>query len=339
MAKTVTPSQLSDFLKLCFRSGKVGRPVYVSGPPGIGKTAIINDVAKDLSMTAVTLIAAQMDPTDIKGIPALIDGKMVWVAPEQLKAMANTILFFDEIPNADPSVQNSVQQLIHDRKCGELELHPNTRVVAAGNRVTDRAGAGKLTSAISSRFIHVELQPCWKEWTKWGAQDRGDGSPVINPMVLAFTHYRPELFHQFDPNKETFPCPRTVHTLSDLVYENIPDRYLKEVAYHGSVGEAYATEFAAFERVYKDITPTSVVLANPDTAPLPVEISGKYAMASALSRAATEMNIGSVMTYLKRFEQDDYLVMAVTEAAARDKRIASTPEVTVFWSQNQNIFK
>jgi len=108
--RTVTPTGIRKALTKCFN---IQRPLFLWGPPGIGKSEIVADVAKEMGGLMIDLRLGQMDPTDIRGIPYYNkeEGIMDWAPPIDLPD-TNTatqypvvVLFLDEMNSAPPSVQ------------------------------------------------------------------------------------------------------------------------------------------------------------------------------------------------------------------------------------------
>ena len=65
---------------------KTKRPVFLWGPPGIGKSEVVAEIAHELGGAIIDLRMAQMEPTDIRGIPYFNkdNGKMDWAPPVDL---------------------------------------------------------------------------------------------------------------------------------------------------------------------------------------------------------------------------------------------------------------
>ena len=70
----VDQKQLMDIL---LNVGTV-RPVFICGAPGIGKSAIVEQFAKDLGLECVSLLGSQLAPEDIIGVPQIKDGRSVF---------------------------------------------------------------------------------------------------------------------------------------------------------------------------------------------------------------------------------------------------------------------
>ena len=136
--RTVTPAETRSRL---LRAFKVKRPVFLWGPPGIGKSELVADITEELGGHMIDLRLGQMEPTDIRGIPFYNkdNGKMDWAEPidlpsEELASQYPIIvLFLDEMNSAAPSVQAAAYQLILNRRIGKYKLPDNVVMVAAGN--------------------------------------------------------------------------------------------------------------------------------------------------------------------------------------------------------------
>ena len=68
------------------KSINVRRPVFLWGPPGIGKSEVVESIAKELGGAFIDLRLAQMEPTDLRGIPYYNkdNGLMDWAPPIDL---------------------------------------------------------------------------------------------------------------------------------------------------------------------------------------------------------------------------------------------------------------
>jgi hypothetical protein len=62
----------------------------------------------------------------------------------------------------------------------------------------------RMSSALSNRFTHITVEPDLEDWCKWAVTN------AVEPVVIAFLCFRPELLHKFDRNTRAFPSPRFV---------------------------------------------------------------------------------------------------------------------------------
>ena len=176
------------------------QPVFVWGGPGIGKSALIRQLAEALKVTLRDVRALLLDPVDLRGLPFLgSDGRSKWATPEFLPQDGAGILFLDELNAAPAMVQASCYQLVLDRKLGEYVLPEGWAIIAAGNRDSDRGVTTRMPTPLRNRFVHLEFEVDIQEWSEWAIQ------AGIRPEVIAFLRFRPELISAFDRDAHAFP--------------------------------------------------------------------------------------------------------------------------------------
>lgn len=127
---TVTQKQLSEFLL----SVAVVRPVFIWGPPGIGKSALVQDFATEVGLPCVSLLGSQLAPEDIIGVPQIQDGTSRFCPPRMIARTEPYCLFLDELNACSHEVQKAFYSLIHERRIGEYLLPAGSIVIGAGNR-------------------------------------------------------------------------------------------------------------------------------------------------------------------------------------------------------------
>lgn len=253
-------------------------PAMIWGPPGIGKSAIVREVAKAHSLPVIDLRASLLDPTDLRGIPAIEGGRAVWCPPSFLPQPSQDpgILFLDEINAAPPLVQASLYQLVLDRQVGEYRLPDGWWVVAAGNRSSDRAVVFRFSSALANRFVHLDFEADVDDWRTW-AIGRG-----IHPAVTGLIAARPELLLKEPDALPAYPTPRSWEMASDVI-----DRFGSVKACRdllaGVVGEGAAMELAAFADNSVQEDTFRAIVASPGSAALPTKLGDLYALTSWLA--------------------------------------------------------
>jgi MoxR-like ATPase len=149
-------SQIASSLHVLF---KARQPVFLWGGTGIGKSAIVRQLATSLNLPLQDVRALLLDPVDLRGLPFLgSDGRSRWATPEFLPKDGEGILFLDELNAAPAMVQASCYQLVLDRKLGEYTLPDGWAIIAAGNRDSDRAVTTRMPSPLRNRFVHLEFE-------------------------------------------------------------------------------------------------------------------------------------------------------------------------------------
>src|SRR5687767_15100290 len=162
-AKTVTPKQLPEYLL----NIATVRPVFIWGPPGIGKSSLVQDFAGTVGLPCVSLLGSQLAPEDLIGVPQIRDGKSRFCPPESIAREAPYCLFLDELNACSHEVQKAFYSLIHERRLGEYELPPGSIVIGAGNRAQDSAIVKPMSSALLNRMVHLHLQVSHRDWLDW----------------------------------------------------------------------------------------------------------------------------------------------------------------------------
>jgi MoxR-like ATPase len=119
------PSHIAAILDREFNSTLTGQhtPVMLWGPPGVGKSQFIAQIADKHQVPLIDIRLSQMEPTDLRGIPFRVNDRVEWAIPAMLpdtqRHGPTGILFLDEITSAAPTVSTAAYQLILDRRLGD----------------------------------------------------------------------------------------------------------------------------------------------------------------------------------------------------------------------------
>ena len=314
---TLKPSQVSEALGVLVG---IKQPIMIWGPPGVGKSAIVKQVADENSLELRDVRAILLDPVDLRGLPHINgDGRAHWAVPEFLPREGKGILFLDELTAAPQLTQAACYQLILDRKLGEYELPEGWTIIAAGNRESDRGVVHRMPSPLTNRFVHLDFGVDLDDWTKWATKHG------IATEVIAFLRFRDELLHDFDPKRseKAFPTPRSWEFVSNIVGSGTVTNGIEYPLIAGAVGEGAAAEFMGFLKIARSIQSPDMILMSPDSAAVPEEAATLYAISTALARKATENNMDRVVTYANRLP-DEFSVLLVKDALDRDPAVANT---------------
>lgn len=304
------PSNLIQTLKALLPKKK---PIFLWGPPGTGKSAIVRDVTVELDYQMVDVRATLLDPVDWRGIPTVKNGVTQWAPPVFLPREGRGVLFLDELAQAPPLVQASCMQLVLDRAVGEYRLPDEWTVVAASNRQEDRAGTHRLITPLLNRLIHLDVEVSTDDWQEW-AVNKG-----VHPAVRSFINFRPNLLFSFDPskNERAFATPRSWQFVSDVLGATPPNAVGEVV--RGCVGEGPGTEFKRFYDFYLNMPDIDDLLARPATAAIPTEPSLRYALVGALADKIKNdrSKADAAATYAQRLP-DEFSMLALRDFIAVD---------------------
>lgn len=269
--------------------------VMLWGPPGVGKSQAIRQIAKNIgertskkvNVTDVRLLL--FNPIDLRGIPTSNKDKTlaIWLKPQIFQMDTSNevvnILFLDEISAAPQSVQAAAYQITLDRVIGEHKLPENCIVIACGNRTTDKSVAFKMPKALANRLMHIEINYSFKSWKEW-AMHSG-----INKKVLGFLSFRQSYLMNFDEKSDDFAfcTPRSWEMVSNLlnfVSDDIDDMF---PLISGIVGSGVAIEFRTWAKVYKDLPDIEDVFDG-KTMVIPTGTDAMYALISSMSAYARD---------------------------------------------------
>jgi len=281
--RTVSPSKAKNALSHAMQKK---RPVFLWGPPGIGKSDIVRQVSETFSKSHLIDIRLSLwDPTDIKGIPYFDSNnvKMAWGAPSELpdEEMAaqydNIVLFLDEMNSAAPAVQAAAYQLILNRRVGTYKLPDNVIIVAAGNRESDKGVTYRMPAPLANRFIHLELAVNFDDWFNWSV-DNNQHQDVVGYLTFA----KKDLY-DFDPKSasRSFATPRSWSFVSELLEDNLDETTTTDLV-AGTVGEGLAVKFMAHRKVASSMPNPTDILAGKVKELKTKEISAMYSLTVSL---------------------------------------------------------
>ncbi len=263
--------------------------VMLWGQPGIGKSQSIRELANKLKestgkkviITDVRLIL--FNPVDLRGIPTSNQDKTlaIWLKPKIFDMDSSddviNILFLDEISSATPSVQAAAYQITLDRTVGEHKLPSNCIVIAAGNRITDKAVSYQMPSALANRFMHLEIDVDFDSWNIWAIENN------INSKVLGFLKFKPNYLNTFDTKSSNlaFATPRTWEMVSNILNNVSDDVDIVSDLISGLLGNGISTEFRGWTRVYQDLPNIKDIFDGKDVS-IPSNTDTIYALTSSM---------------------------------------------------------
>jgi hypothetical protein len=283
LSRTVGPKGAKKSLRKAFKNK---RPIFLWGPPGIGKSDIIKQLGTELEAHVIDVRLSLWEPTDIKGIPYFdsVNETMKWAPPSELPSaeMAaqhkNIVLFLDEMNSAAPAVQAAAYQLILNRRVGTYSLPDNVSIVAAGNRETDKGVTFRMPAPLANRFVHLEMTVDWDDYFEWAAENK------IHKDVVGFLSFSKKDLYDFDPKSSSraFATPRSWSFVSELLTDDDTDVDTLTDLVSGSVGEGLAVKFMAHRKVASKMPNPTEILQGKVKKMDSKEISAMYSLTISL---------------------------------------------------------
>ena len=247
--RTVTTVGATKAIKVAF---KRQRPVFLWGPPGIGKSEVVDGITKEMLGIMYDLRLGQMDPTDLRGMPYYNKetGMMDWAPPIDLPTpeiaaqYPVVVLFLDEMNAAPASVQAAAYQLILNRRIGKYVLPDNVVVIAAGNRESDKGVTYRMPMPLANRFIHIEMRADFEAWLDWAVNNN------IHEDVVGYLSFAKQDLYDFDAKSASraFATPRSWSFVSELLDEPMEETTATDLV-AGAIGEGLAVKFQAHRKI------------------------------------------------------------------------------------------
>jgi len=318
ITRTVTPNSAKASIKHAISKK---RPIFLWGPPGIGKSDIVQQITDTLPNSHLIDIRLSLwEPTDIKGIPYFDSniGKMVWGAPSELpdeefaKQYDNIVVFFDEMNSSAPAVQAAAYQLILNRRVGTYKLPDNVVIVAAGNREADKGVTYRMPAPLANRFVHLEMAVSFDDWFQWAVDNR------IHNDVVGFLQFSKKDLYDFDPKSpsRSFATPRSWSFVSELLDDGLDENTTTDLV-SGAVGEGLAVKFMAHRKVAADMPNPTDILTGKVKELQTKEISAMYSLTVSLcyelkeASDAGDKKFDSKVNNFLRFAMDNFDVELV----------------------------
>jgi len=311
---------------------QVKRPLFLWGPPGIGKSELVESITRELGGIMYDCRLGQMEPTDIRGIPFYTKetGVMDWAPPVDLPDAETAsqypivVLFMDEMNSAPASVQAAAYQLVLNRRVGKYVLPDNVVMVAAGNRESDKGVTYRMPTPLSNRFIHQELRVDFPSWLEWAVLNKE------HKDVVGYLSFAKQDLYDFDSKSSSraFATPRSWHFVSELLNDGELDDDTAANLIKGTVGEGLAVKFMAHRKIASRMPNPADILAGKVNTLDVKEVSAQYSLVISMCyelKAAVEAKVDT-----KKFHDmaDNFLAYMMknfeTELTVMGARIALT---------------
>ena len=242
------------------------RPLLLIGPPGIGKTQIMEQIAKECQIGLVSYTITHHTRQSAVGLPFIqekeFQGKtysiteytMSEIIASVYSKMEDTglkegILFIDEINCVSETLAPTMLQFLQNKTFGNQKVPSGWIIVAAGNpsEYNKSVRDFDVVTMDRIRYIHVETDYyVWKEYAI---------SKHIHPMILSYLELKPNHFYTVSTSVDgmEFVTARGWEDLSYLLYtyEKMHLEISQDTIYEYLHHEDIAEDVFAYYLVYK----------------------------------------------------------------------------------------
>ena len=295
-------------------------PTLLWGPPGVGKTSTIMQIAEVMDLPIEVVIASIREPADFSGLPVIptdVTENGVFLSPpdwaRRLAKAGKGILFFDEISTAPPATQAALLRVALDKCVGDLKLPNDVVIFAAANPPEIAAGGWDLAPPLANRFCHLDWSLHADEWcegmiagwnTMLGTIHHKKEIPKAflaqkKAIIASFIRSRQSLLLQLPKDEsatgKAWPSPRSWMMAATLLASCQTFGYNEEsevamTLLSGCVGEGPALEFIQWKEQV-DLPDPEAVLRDPSIIKFPSKRGDIiFAILSSITAAVLDNN-------------------------------------------------
>ena len=245
----------------------------IQGPPGTGKSDIIREICQENGWTLTVKYLSNMSLEQITGIPCKVENgsTAIWSKPElfnfddpecasdeyrngdeNVRNNIVKILLIDDFHLADRIMQRYLFQLLTYKSLNGYKLPPNTAILLAGNRNTDKALANPIPAPVCNRLMFIEVKSDLNDWlTNFAFKNniRGD-------IISFLNNRRGEGMLSADPLESgAWASPRSWTYLSyqmdayEKMFGKLSLQELKNMA-SGLIGPAQTSKFIEYRELF-----------------------------------------------------------------------------------------
>lgn len=326
------------------RKLRAGLNSMIWGGPGIGKSDIGMQLGAHLNKPVLDFRANLFDPVDVRGVPHIVRDAATavteWAVPSIFpteKDGTGGILFIDELPTAPPATQNAFLQLLLTGKIGEYQLPEGWGIIAAGNKISDRAAVFQMPSPVKNRFAHFELVPNLENWCEWAVKKGIDDS------ITSFLRMKPDLLYSFHPDDNSFPTPRTwefVDKCFKLGYNETRNEINQEDKYYdiaSIVGDGPAGELITYLEHREKMPDIDKLMAEPNSFKIDShEVSILYAVCGAVASRASVQTCPNICKIADKMDPE-FQIILMRDALHKEDQFKFQPDFKNWAAKNSTV--
>jgi len=350
--KTVTLKQAASLIKT-----NPETVFLLQGEPGIGKSSILESIAKDMGYDHAYIDVPNLDLGDI-AMPVIDHAtKTTRYYPNarfKLHEGKPLVIMLDEYTKGADPVKNMLHPMFEkaNPRLGDIPIPRDgdrqTIVFLTGNQSTDGVG-DSLKAHSANRLVPITVaKPSAEEWIEWAL---GKGvEPEIMAWVDRFPHAlasytdagqgdNPYIFNPRKPAR-AFVSPRSLATASNIVKsrkQNDPDAVISALT--GAVGESAARDLQAYIEFSDQLPTWESTVADPLGTKIPTSAGAcSIVMFGAIAKI-DKTTFSPFMQYMQRFEPEWQAVFAINVAKTPSKQTLafSNPEFAKWLAKNQDL--
>ena len=207
------------------------RPIFLYGPPGIGKTDIVSQVAEELSIGVLDYSMTHHTRQTVIGLPLIskrelnkkelvfseyTTSEIVASIYEFMEETGITkgILFLDEINNVSETLHPTMLQLLQFKRIGKHRIPEDWIIVVAGNPPIYNSSSRNFDIVTWDRIKRIDVDANFDIWREYAIEN------LIHPSIISYLSVKEENFYIIETTirGEAFVTGRSWEDLSEVIY-------------------------------------------------------------------------------------------------------------------------
>lgn len=259
------------------------------------------------------------------------------------------VLFLDEFSQAEDDVKKPAAELVLRGQVGSVALPIGWRVLAAGNRMSDRSGVMRELMFIVNRRCKITINPSLPSWLAYA----NALPPAVRPhyLTMSFAQKNPDIvFKDSVPEgSDPFCTPRALCLMDrdlmalrsddDIAHNRMPlDAAARELA-AGWIGAGSAAQFFTHLKYHDELPEISAIERDPDKAKLPPAKDAQMVCGYMLAHNINEANAGKLVRYIMRLhiEMQMLTIRAIFAQEERAAAVLADPAMTAWLAKNKDV--
>ena len=247
------------------------RPIFLMGPPGIGKTAIMEQVAAELGVGLVSYSMTHHTRQSALGLPFIekkVYGGVEYSVSEytmseiiasvydmmERTGLTEGILFLDEINCVSETLAPAMLQFLQYKIFGRHRVPAGWIVVTAGNPPEYNNSVREFDIVTWDRLKRIDVEPDYDVWKEY-AYKKG-----IHPAILTYLDIKKSDFYKIETTVDgkSFVTARGWSDLSDMMklYEQhditIDEKLIAQYLQNMKIAKEFAIYYDLFNKYKSD---------------------------------------------------------------------------------------